>query len=117
MKNLIILLAAFTMTTFSSCSKEENAESKVNCEHLEGTLQLRPFCNFAPINQPEVSFPIAVWYQGSPVDLEGFTFLWDNGNTSSASAVSYDSLPLTVEVTEESTGCVVELTMTTDFWG
>ena len=117
MKNLMFLFATISLIAFSSCSKEDSAASKVNCEHLEGTLQLRPFCNFAPVNQPDVPFPIAVWYEGSPVDLDGFTFLWDSGNTSSAVSVSYGSLPITVEVTEESTGCVVALTMTTDFWG
>ncbi len=117
MKNLMFLFATISMIAFSSCSKEDSAESKVNCEHLEGTLQLRPFCNFAPASAPEVVFPIAVWYQGSPVDLEGFTFLWDGGSTSSAISVSYGNLPVTVEITEESTGCVVELSLTTEFWG
>ena len=118
MKNLLFLLAAFTMITFSSCSKEEIAEAKLNCEHLEGELQLRPFCNFAPANSPDQPFPIAVWYQGSPVNLEGFTFLWDDtGSTASAVSVTYGNLPIVVEITEESTGCVVELSLTTDFWG
>jgi len=117
MKKLVFFIAIFFITiSFSSCTKDEPA-SKLNCEHLDSELQLRPFCNFAPANAPDVNFPIAVWYQGSPVDLEGFSFLWNDGNTASAVSVSYNSLPITVEITEESTGCVIEISLTNDFWG
>lgn len=116
MKNLLFLLALISTTLLTSCSKEDNSEAKVNCAHLEGQLQVRPFCSFAPANFPDQPFPIAVWYQGAPIHLENFSFQWNNGVTASAISVTHNALPITVEITEESTGCLVEIVFSTEYW-
>lgn len=117
MKYLFSLLAIVSIITFSSCSKEEMAETKPPCEIPEGDLQLRPFCSFAPATSPDVQFPIAVWYLGDPVNVQGFEFEWSNGVTSSAISVSYNQLPVTVLVKDIETGCERELTLDATFWG
>lgn len=117
MKSLLVLLAAISMITFSSCSKEDSTQSKTSCEIPEGDLQLRPFCSFAPASSPDTQFPIAVWYLVDPVNVQGFDFEWNDGVTASAISVTYNSLPVTVTVTEIETGCERVLTLDTNFWG
>lgn len=117
MKNVLLLFALISISTLISCSKEESSQTNENCDHLALELSLDPLCTFYPASSPTTQFAVRVIYQGSPVELDGLTFLWEStGSVGSAALLTYDDLPIMVTVTEEETGCEVVLSIDSDYW-
>lgn len=95
-----------------SCS-ETVEEEIIDCEFTEDLCDIIPFCTWPPSPNATISLPIAFRYNGGFAPHEEFTFLWSSDPDFGGSAISveYDDLPVTVVVTEKSTGCIVELTL------
>lgn len=104
-----------TVLGLISCDKEEMSNSETDCEQ---DLLLEPVCSFDPTVLTTVPFPIWVLIDGVQITSTEYTFVWssDADFTGSAISATYDQLPLTVTVTEKSTDCVGEATLTADYW-
>ena len=93
----------------------EGRSAALLCVFNEETVNMKLFCSFDPETEPNQAFPIATEYNGVFIHA-GYTFLWSNGSESTAISPTYLDLPVSVIVTEETTGCTVTLTLDVDYW-
>lgn len=109
------LLTLFILTSFiiASCSKSEETEDP-NCEFDAELCEIKPFCVWPPAVNTPIPLPVAFYYNGAPANHEYYTFEWSSNTSFGGSAISlsYEDLPVTVNVTEKETGCEVEMTLT-----
>lgn len=116
MKNFIssLFLTLIALFILSSCNKNDDTIDKA-CTF---DIVLEPICSFYPKALPTVPFPVRVLRDGQMTSHTEYTFKWSSDPTFGGSAISvtYENLPLTVEVTENSTGCVSEAVIEPDYW-
>lgn len=97
-----------------SCSKNDDI-TETGCTF---EIVLEPICSFYPKAVPTAPFPVRVLRDGQMTSHTEYTFNWSSDPTFGGSAISvtYENLPLTVEVTEISTGCKAEAVIEPDYW-
>ncbi len=106
----LTILASFIMF---SCSKSEESDEQ-NCEFDAELCEIKTFCVWPPAINTPIPLPVAFYYNGAPANHEYYTFEWSSNLSFGGSAISlsYEDLPVTVNVTEKETGCEVALTLT-----
>jgi hypothetical protein len=77
----------------------------VCCDTIDFNISLDSLCNFDPCKYPYVQFPIQVSRDGMVIGTPQYSFSWSNGTSGSATSASLYQLPISVTVTDNSTGC------------
>lgn len=100
------------------CSKESNDEAEKNCLITSDMIFIEPICSFDPRQATTVQFPVRVLINGEVSNQEDYDYDWskDPNFKGSAISVSFEQLPLTLSLTEISTGCEVEATLVSSYW-
>ncbi|MBL4709103.1 MAG: T9SS type A sorting domain-containing protein [Flavobacteriales bacterium] len=75
------------------------------CDPIDFEVNLDSLCDFDPCQLPNVQFPIQVSSDGSIIGIPAYSFQWSNGTFGSTASASQSQLPITVTVTDNSTGC------------
>lgn len=115
MKTIQLLILSILMITAVSCSKEDT--STINeCEFNDEVTAVEPVCAFNPRTLPTVPFPIFVTLNEERLPFEGYTYLWSSGSVASAVSSTFEGLPISVTVTEASTGCEAVLQLDQSYW-
>lgn len=99
---------------FTSCIKSEAPLENV-CE-LE--IRLEPFCSFNPKLSPTTPFPVRPLAENLNLSNEDYFFSWSHDLDFGGSAISvtFEQLPITLQLTEKSSGCVAEATLDNTYW-
>lgn len=119
MKNLQVFLFLLSILTISliSCEKEKQ-DIEMQCEFEDAAITIEPLCEFNPKNLQSTHFPVRVVYNGKSLTHPAYKFNWskDDEFHGSAISVSYEELPLTVTITEDSTSCVASTKLEKAYW-
>ena len=75
------------------------------CDSIDFNVNLDSLCTFDPCKFPTTQFPIRVLRDGSVIGTPAYSFLWSNGTGGSSTSASLNQLPITVTVTDNTTGC------------
>lgn len=107
----LLLIGTFLM---SSCSKSDDV-TEAPCMF---DIVVEPVCSFIPKNAQTVPFPVRILREGATTSHPDYEFTWSTNADFKGSAISvtYEQLPLTVNITEVSTGCVSEATLENTYW-
>ena len=116
MKSIILSLLICTLLSVS-CSTEIVPEVK-SCELDAKTLVVEPFCSFNPKFHPDVNFPVHAILDGENASSYDFGFSWSSDLEfgGSAISISYDKLPLELEITEYATDCTKIAILEKSYW-
>ncbi len=90
----------------------------ISCELDDQTLVVEPFCSFNPKFYTDVAFPVRALLDNEDASSDEFTFKWssDPDFGGSAISISYDLLPLEVEITEIATDCTKTAVLEKSYW-
>jgi len=112
----ILLVLSCLLFTLFSCT--EVVPAIENCELDAKNLEIEPFCSFNPKVNTSVNFPVRAQLDGVDISHEDFHILWSSDPDFGAAAISisYDNLPLELEITEKSTDCKSTAILEKSYW-
>ena len=115
---LSIVLVLSTFLFSCGTDMEDSSDLDKLCVFTDDSLIIEPICSFDPREFINVHFPVKVLVDGVVPGYDDYEFSWSSDPDFKANqiSISYARLPLTVTITELSTGCTAEVTLENDYW-